>query len=371
MSRLPMSLPRRGSRLPVLIACASVLTVGASVRAALRLVETIDGFDFNVAQSTIEQSVVGTTNEPVYGVGLTARWTGVIVDDINGTAPWSLDMYVDVIAPDGSSSLYWPQIGGDRTYTDYPLQDAAGGFNGVSGVGEFTWLFSTIADAPYTSGLRDVQYHLLTSAPDVVDVTTGTTSNGLLWNRPYFIAGISSLGPVRYHAMQFEVAVPGRYTFLSEVVGENNFNFLYQDGFNANDPLANLLDYGLGNGNAPNETPAGTSLIDELLLENHMYTYVTSQWVASSDAMPFTTTITGPGGIVGVCISCAPGDFNGDDAVDLEDYLLFSDCMSGPNAFPQPSVTGASGAQCLIAFDFDDDNDVDLADFSAFASSLE
>jgi hypothetical protein len=342
------------------------LAAGLPAVGALRLVETIPGVDFNIGQSTIEQSVFGTTLEPVHGVGLTARWTAVVADQGGGTFPWSIDLSAQVIAPDGVSTLNWPQIGGDVTTADYPLQDAAGGFSGVSGVGEFLWLFNDVAPAPYVAGLREVEYHLLTFVPDVEVETSATTAGGPLWDRPFFIAGISSLGPVRYHAVQFTPAVAGAYTFVSRVSNQDNFNFIYQDGFDAADPLADLLDYGLGNGNAPNGTPRGTSRIDVLLRPNRTYAYVTSQWSASTPALPFTTTVIGPQELVSVCISCPQGDFDGDGAVDAGDLAIFVDCLSGPNALPAPSATGASSDQCLIAFDFDDDQDVDLHDYAAW-----
>lgn len=361
---------RGGTTAGLIFACLMATTVTESARAALRLVETIPGIDFNVGQMVIEQSALGTTSEPIDGVGMTARWTAVVADEVGGFYPWSLDLSVEVVAPDGTSMLSWPRIGGDVTIADFPFQDATGGFSGVSGIGEFTWLFSNDVDSPYVSGLRDVEYHLLTAEPDVVDVSTGTTSGGPLWDRPFFIAGISSQGPVRYHAMQFVPAVPGRYAFVSVVVGEDNFTFIYQDEFDPNDPLADLLDYGLGNGNAPNGTPAGTSLIDVLLRPNRTYTYVTSQWASFTPAVPFTTTVTGPASIVAVCISCEQGDFNGDDAIDLADYEFLSDCVSGPDAAPAPTTTGASADQCLIAFDTDDDQDVDLSDYTTFMVSF-
>jgi len=366
----PITSRRRGTTAGLICGLLVTLTVTETTRAGLRLVETIPGVDFNVGQTVIEQNVVGTTTDPIHGVGITARWTAVVADEAGGAFPWSLDLSVEVVAPDAASMLGWPQIGGDRTIADYPLQDATGGFSGVSGIGEFTWRFLTSAPSPYVSGLREVEYHLLTAEPDVVDVSTGTTSGGPLWDRPFFIAGISGLGPVSYHAMQFVPAVPGRYTFLSEVVNQDNFTFIYQDDFDPSDPLANLLDYGLGNGSAPNGTSAGTSLIDVLLRPNRTYTYVTSQWASFRPAVPFTTTVTGPGSIVAVCISCAPGDFNGDDAVDEIDFAFFADCVSGPDATPAPTVTEATADQCQIAFDADDDQDVDLSDYDAFLRSF-
>ncbi len=362
-----LSSPFDRNRTPLVmpIVVGVVLTLTLAAGAALRLVESVPGDDFNVAQNTIEQTVVATTTEPLYGVGLTARWTAVVADQGGGTFPWPLDLSANVYAPSGAI-LSWPQIGGDRTIADFPLQDANSGFLGVNGQGEFTWLFDTAAPAPYVSGLREVQYHFLTFADEVVEVSSGTTEGGPLWDRPFFIDGVSGLGPVSYHAVEFTAAVPGKYTFESVVVGENNFNYVYQGGFDSAAPLENLLDYGLGNGQAPNGTPAGTSLIDVLLLPDTTYTYVTSQWSATSTPVPFTTTVTGPGSLVWVCVSCAAGDFDGDGLVDLDDYAFFADCLGGPHKVPFPDTTGATAEQCVTGFDFDDDEDVDLADFAAF-----
>ena len=48
-------------------------------------------------------------------------------------------------------------------------------------------------------------------------------------------------------------------------------------------------------------------------------------------------------------------DGNGD--VDVDDYALFADCLTGPNLAPPGGCEGA---------DLDGDGDVDLADFAAF-----
>ena len=63
-----------------------------------------------------------------------------------------------------------------------------------------------------------------------------------------------------------------------------------------------------------------------------------------------------------------PGDLEGDGDVDLDDYTLFADCMDGPDVAPRPSL--ATRAQCLAAFDFDADGDVDLADARSSRSAL-
>jgi len=51
------------------------------------------------------------------------------------------------------------------------------------------------------------------------------------------------------------------------------------------------------------------------------------------------------------------GDADGDGDVDVEDFLGFPPCMTGP--------TGTVQAGCGV-YDFDADNDVDLTDYSAF-----
>jgi len=56
-----------------------------------------------------------------------------------------------------------------------------------------------------------------------------------------------------------------------------------------------------------------------------------------------------------------PGDFDGDEDVDLDDHALFTDCMAGPGERPAPSLTSVSN--CLTVFDFNIDGDIDAADF--------
>ncbi len=53
------------------------------------------------------------------------------------------------------------------------------------------------------------------------------------------------------------------------------------------------------------------------------------------------------------------GDANQDGNVDLDDFAILADCFSGPNRVPAQT-------SCLDVFDYDDDGDVDLLDFSRF-----
>ncbi len=59
----------------------------------------------------------------------------------------------------------------------------------------------------------------------------------------------------------------------------------------------------------------------------------------------------------------ANGDFDGDGDVDLDDYVVFVDCLVGPGLSPGPTAP-VTTQDCLDVFDFDDDLDVDLLDFA-------
>ena len=63
-------------------------------------------------------------------------------------------------------------------------------------------------------------------------------------------------------------------------------------------------------------------------------------------------------------IVALPGDFDGDGEVNQADFVKFEDCMNGPHVKPHPYQTTAD--QCLAAFDFETDYDVDATDFATF-----
>jgi len=63
------------------------------------------------------------------------------------------------------------------------------------------------------------------------------------------------------------------------------------------------------------------------------------------------------------------GDIDGDGDVDIDDFSVFRDCMSGPNVTPNPPAP-ITLEQCLAAFDFDGDGDVDLGDFARFQTAF-
>ena len=62
-----------------------------------------------------------------------------------------------------------------------------------------------------------------------------------------------------------------------------------------------------------------------------------------------------------VPVTWPPGDLTGDDIVDLADVPPFVDCFLGPGI----SATGP--CQCA---DLDEDDDVDLEDFSIFQNAF-
>ncbi|PZQ17395.1 MAG: hypothetical protein DI564_06200 [Rhodanobacter denitrificans] len=297
---IALTSPRRllGASAPLLLAVAlTALITTSRAHAAEQLVASVPGADFDVGATPVVQTIAFDATVPISGVGFTARWTAVVADEENGLAPWSLDLAATITAPDGSSTLSWPRFGGDRTYADYPLQDYIAGFADVAGSGDFQWRFTSVGP-PWVAGLRDVTYHLTTRVDNVVGTYPGSVASGPTWSRPYYIGGISGLGPVVYQATAFEVPVSGGYYFESVVAQGDHFLALYQDAFDPAQPLANLLDYEAGNGSSPNGPPRGTARISALLFAGRSYHLVASQWSASAPGQSYVTTVTGPAALI-------------------------------------------------------------------------
>ena len=66
------------------------------------------------------------------------------------------------------------------------------------------------------------------------------------------------------------------------------------------------------------------------------------------------------------------GDFDKNEVVDLADFEAFAECLSGPGTRPAPGDPEITTCEvdCLNAFDFDLDRDVDLADFVDLQAAL-
>ncbi|MEM8756920.1 MAG: GC-type dockerin domain-anchored protein [Planctomycetota bacterium] len=274
---------------------------------------TADLTDFDVADLSA-----------ITGVGLTGTYVTQQGDTEGGLGPWSLDVLMTVTAP-GGEQLVWNPIGGDVTIADYPLSDGTGGLGsgpaGVDGFGEWTFLFgSTESVSNWVYRIHDPVIYLLA---DAIPITLGYLADpdpDSSWNRPFFIEGVSGLGPVSFDAFGFQVAVTGVYELESVLpVVDDHFTFLYAGGFDPQQPLSNLLDYGLGNGNSPFEVPRGTSRISALLQAGVEYTWVTSQWSAFDPIQQADNTIVGPGAVIGGC----PADVNRDGLLDAGDFFAW------------------------------------------------
>ncbi|MFG0293970.1 MAG: hypothetical protein ACF8MJ_12565 [Phycisphaerales bacterium JB050] len=294
----------------------------------------------------------GAVSEPVTGIGLTALWTGIVADQVDGVRPWSIDMSIQATGPGGETLDWQGPIGGDVTIADYPFADTSGPQFSVpvdlSSGGTVSFSIDSGNPAPWVIGLDGAEFYLTTTVEDQSEVREGIAdSEDQQWSRPFFIGGVSGLGPVSYDVIEFTVPVSGGYTFDSVVASGNNFTYIYKDSFDPAQPLENLLDYSLGNGFGPFDLPRGQSKIDALLLEGTTYYFVTSQWDRFTDAQPYTLTITGPA-LIEVAGSECPGDATGDDAVDLADLNLVLTNFGN---------TGESG-------DVTGDGQVDLADLN-------
>ena len=83
---------------------------------------------------------------------------------------------------------------------------------------------------------------------------------------------------------------------------------------------------------------------------------------AYSDSAPFTYRFTN------IPLEEADGDFDNNAAVDLIDHDALAECLAGPNQTPAPSdpLITTCEVDCINAFDFDDDLDVDMEDYAQF-----
>ena len=311
------------------LACsiAALLLGGVPVHAGDRLVATASIADLNVVGNGAVDVAVSfpgvDPTERISAIGLTAGFTLVQGDTGGGTGPWALDVRMTAIPPAGNQ-FAWNPIGGELTIADYPLQDASGGgLNNVAPTGNWTFRFDSVGGVSnWTYGLRDVQVHILASAPDVTTQYTAQPDPANQWNRPFFIEGVSGLGPVAFDAFTFTVTESGRYLLESILPNvADHYTCFYRGDFDPTLPLTNLLENGLGNGFSPFNEPRGTSRIRALLLEGETYTWVTSQWSRTSTIQAANNTITGPGDAVEVTACLA--DFNGDGTVNVFDVVAF------------------------------------------------
>jgi hypothetical protein len=129
---------------------------------------------------------------------------------------------------------------------------------------------------------------------------SGNTTGGPTWDRPiegslFEGQALSTIGNnVPYNARQFEVDTSGDYTF--EVISANNFDpylFLYQDSFNAANPLkfGSVLD-----ANNDRDWDNKLSKFSHSLIAGTQY-YLVTTGDQNSDFGAFTNRISGDGSI--------------------------------------------------------------------------
>jgi hypothetical protein len=247
------------------------------------------------------QPVTFGTAAPITGVGLTGTFSALAGDLGGGSYPWSVDLAIDVTAPGGESFQWGPPIAGDVTIADFPIADGSGaGLSGLAGPGIYEFsVFDSFGGAGTLAEIQNPTYYATTTVPDVSFGYTASPDPSSSWDRPFFIDGVSGLGPVSFDAFEFTVTEAGVYEFtsvLSEV--DDHFSFLYAGGFDSAQPLVNLMDYGLGNGNDPFGAPRGESSFSQLLFPGETYTWVTSQWSSFDPIRDASNTIVGPGVVI-------------------------------------------------------------------------
>lgn len=312
------------------IAVAAVLAASAANAQTLRVIASATDADFDVPTTqTVTRSITfDTASQFASGIGLSARFTLVQGDTANGTGPWSLDVALTATNPIGDTGQRYNPIGGDITIADFPLADGGRIFDFPREAdGQWSLAFSSVDQrSSWTYGLRDVTYYLLTDAgPGQTFQRTTTPDAAQQWNRPFFIEGVSSGGPVAYDAFEFTVSESGVYEFTSvRPDGDDHFTALYRGAFVAQLPLIGLLDYGLGNGFDRFDAPRGTSEFTALLLEGETYIWVTSQWDRFSPIATSDNTITGPGAVLTGPTPCSPVDYAEPfGELDISDVVAF------------------------------------------------
>ena len=267
------------------LAALTLATTACAAGAGIRVIASFPASDIDIPSTgAVVTLPVSGLSELASGFGITGRWTGVVRDTGGGIAPWSLDYGVTVTAPGGVTRSSPSPWFGDVTIADFPVADAFDGFGGGGGLdgvnpnGTWTIAHDSGNPSPWVAGLREVTYHLLaTSEPDVTFEYTENTQQGNAWNRPFFIEGVSGLGPVDYHLLAFTVDTSGLYSFESVLAsGGDHWTCLYEGDFDDTQPLTNLHEYDLGNGFSPFDTPRGTSRFDQLLFEGTTYYWVNS-----------------------------------------------------------------------------------------------
>jgi hypothetical protein len=138
-----------------------------------------------------------------------------------------------------------------------------------------------------------------------VVIFMGDTTDALTWNRPVANGdlpptGLSTIGTaVPYEVAAFTVSVDGNYDFLFVATlpaNWDNYSFLYQDTFDATQPLDNVV---IGNDDFPG---SGSSGFNGVSLTAETQYYFVETGFANLDRGVYDLTISGPGNVQVVVI---------------------------------------------------------------------
>ena len=132
-----------------------------------------------------------------------------------------------------------------------------------------------------------------TSGPISLD---GNTTGGMSYTRCELCGTFTAPGTHLYEATPFQVDATGSYTFANtQTGGWDGFLFVYDENWDPLDPCNNCLG---SDDDGP--SGAGTSQIDNLnLTVGTDYYFVVTGW-SGAEFGPYTTSVTGPGDVIGV-----------------------------------------------------------------------
>ena len=153
-----------------------------------------------------------------------------------------------------------------------------------------------------------------TTAPAMAQNFAGDTTGDPTFNRPVSLTSLSSTGTaVPYEVIPFHVTVPGDYVFTSisgNTAPENydGYLLLYSNGFDAGDPLSNLLagdddfdpDGGgplTSTGGSRISTTGGNSFGTPGALSSGVQYYLVQTGFNNTDFGAYTGLAEGPGAI--------------------------------------------------------------------------
>lgn len=248
-----------------------------------------DTVSFTVPAFTVTSGTPYVHHEAVaavttlHGMRLQADWSP------GAGNPWSNELELAVTSP-SVGGFDWDPVGGessgdpvtiDRTrYLMFP--------DGTASDGVWQFSFDTSFGGS-SANMSSVAIDLFSVA---VSSFSATTVGAAQWDRPIGAGpGVSTLGPVGYHAQPFAVDTTGTYDVFS-AQDYDGYLHLYSGAFNPADPIPNLMD-----GSDDGRNGVGTSdIVGATLTAGTTYWLVTSGFDAAEEGA-FTNFIGGVGAV--------------------------------------------------------------------------